>query len=70
DHPAVFQRYWTADASSIRKEVRSGLGLAIARQVALAHRGALTVRSVRGAGAAFVLWLPMAAGSDVASVTE
>jgi signal transduction histidine kinase len=69
DHEAVFQRGWTADDTSIASEGRSGLGLAIARQIASVHRGALTVRSVRGAGAAFVLWLPLEAGSDAAAVT-
>lgn len=70
DHASVFQRYWSDDASSIRSERRSGLGLAIARQVAHAHGGALTVRSVRGAGAAFVLWLPSGPGGDVTAVTD
>jgi len=69
DHASVFQRYWSADDSSIRSERRSGLGLAIARQVAHAHGGALTVRSVSGAGAAFVLWLPTGPGADLAAVT-
>ncbi len=70
DHPSVFQRYWSGDGSSLRSERRSGLGLAIARQVAHAHRGALTVRSVRGAGAAFVLWLPVEADARLESITE
>jgi signal transduction histidine kinase len=70
DHTVIFQRYWSGDGSSLRSERRSGLGLAIARQVAGAHRGALTVRSVRGAGAAFVLWLPLAAGAEVEAITD
>ncbi len=70
DHESVFQRYWTADDTSIRKEGRSGLGLAIARQIAHAHRGALTVRSVRGAGAAFVLWLPLDAAAELSAITD
>lgn len=69
DHEAVFQRHWSGDETSLRSERRSGLGLAIARQIAQAHGGELTVRSVRGAGAAFVLWLPLAAGADRLSVT-
>jgi len=70
DHEAVFQRHWSADGSSLRAEPRSGLGLAIARQVAQAHGGELTLRSVRGAGAAFVLWFPVSAGADRLDVTE
>ena len=46
------------------------MGLAIARQIAKAHGGELTLRSVRGAGAAFVIWLPLAAGADHADITE
>ncbi len=64
DHAAVFQRYWSGDPSSIRQEGRSGLGLAIVRQIVQAHGGLVTVRSVRGAGAAFVLWLPMIPGAN------
>ena len=70
DHEAVFQRYWSGDGSSLRMEQRTGLGLAIARQIAKAHGGELTVRSVRGAGAAFVLWLPIEAGADRSRVTD
>ncbi len=70
DHGSVFQRHWSADGTSLRSERRTGLGLAIARQVAQAHRGALTVRSVRGAGAAFVLWLPIRPGADLAAITD
>jgi hypothetical protein len=64
DHAAVFQRDWSGDRSSLREERRTGLGLAIARQIAQAHGGLLTLRSVRGAGAAFVMWLPLAPGAD------
>ncbi len=70
DHEAVFQRHWSADRTSLRSERRSGLGLAIARQIAQAHGGELTVRSVRGAGAAFVLWLPLSVGANRQTVSE
>jgi signal transduction histidine kinase len=70
DHEAVFQRHWSADGTSLRSERRSGLGLAIARQIAQAHGGELTLRSVRGAGAAFVLWLPLSVGADRLTVSE
>ena len=70
DHEAVFQRGWSADGSSLGDETRNGLGLAIARQIAKAHGGELTLRSVRGAGASFVMWLPVAAGADHSEITE
>lgn len=69
-HEAVFQRHWSDDDTSLRQERRTGLGLAIARQIAQAHGGELTVRSVRGAGAAFVLWFPLAPGADRTAVTS
>lgn len=69
-HESAFQRHWSDDDTSLRSERRSGLGLAIARQTAQAHGGELTVRSVRGAGAAFVLWLPMVAGADRGTITD
>ncbi len=70
DHEAVFQRHWSGDDSSLHSERRSGLGLAIARQIAKAHGGELTLRSVKGAGAAFVLWLPLSPESRTAPVTQ
>ena len=70
NHQAIFQRYWSDDDTSLRSERRSGLGLAIANQVAQAHGGELTVRSVRGAGAAFVMWLPTQPGLERTTVSE
>ncbi len=67
DHEHVFRRFWSEDASSLGGEGRSGLGLAIARQIAEAHGGAVTVASERGAGAEFALWLPL---GPEASATE
>lgn len=69
DHASVFQRHWSGDDTSLRSEGRSGLGLAITRQIVQAHGGALTIRSVRGAGAAFVCWLPLETGALVSDVT-
>jgi signal transduction histidine kinase len=40
-----------------------GLGLYIGRQIAEAHGGALSVRSEPGAGADFVLELPLVASA-------
>lgn len=69
DHEAVFQRYWSGDDSSLGSEGRSGLGLAIARQIAQAHGGELTVRSVRGAGAVFTIWVPLTVEATRTAVT-
>lgn len=68
-HAQVFRRGWSGDGSSLGGESRSGLGLAIARQVAESHGGVVTLRSELGAGAEFVLWLPCDEGADKAVVT-
>jgi two-component system OmpR family sensor kinase len=54
DH--VFDRFWRAP--SVRGMAGSGLGLAITRWVTQAHEGSITVESVVGQGATFVLTLP------------
>ncbi|MDP6288377.1 MAG: sensor histidine kinase, partial [Acidimicrobiales bacterium] len=54
----VFQRFWRGDRASAREVGRSGLGLAIVRQIAEGHGGRATVRSVPGEGATFAVWLP------------
>ena len=58
DVDRVFQRFWRGDRASAREAGRSGLGLAIVRQIAEGHGGRSTVRSVEGEGATFTLWLP------------
>lgn len=54
-------------APAAPKAEGSGLGLAIAQAIARAHGGALTVRSVVGAGTAFTLTLPL--GPTAATTT-
>ena len=58
DLPRVFQRFWKGDRASSREDGRSGLGLAIVRQIAEGHGGQVTVRSELGEGATFTLWFP------------
>jgi two-component system OmpR family sensor kinase/two-component system sensor histidine kinase BaeS len=58
DLPYVFDRFWRGDRARDRSAGHSGLGLAIARQLARAHGGELTVVSRPGAGATFTLTLP------------
>ncbi len=55
---AVFQRFWRGDRASAREVGRSGLGLAIVRQIAEGHGGRVTLRSTLGEGAVFTIWLP------------
>lgn len=57
--PHVFARYYRGQSARTRGVEGTGLGLAIARAVALAHGGTLTAESAPGAGARFVLSLPL-----------
>ena len=53
----VFRRAWRDGAPTAEGEGR-GLGLALVRQIAEAHGGTVSVASVPGQGASFVVWLP------------
>lgn len=53
----VFQRFWRGSPSG-GPEPRSGLGLAIVRQIAEAHGGEVKLVSEVGRGSAFALWIP------------
>jgi signal transduction histidine kinase len=62
----VFDRFWRGPDGTRRRDRGTGLGLAIVRQVVESHGGSVAVHSVQGAGATFVLWLPLraAGGTD------
>jgi signal transduction histidine kinase len=55
-HESVFERFWRTDDGDER---RSGLGLTIVRQIADRHGGVVRLASRPGAGATFVIWLPL-----------
>ncbi|WP_326687886.1 MULTISPECIES: HAMP domain-containing sensor histidine kinase [unclassified Streptomyces] len=57
----IFERFVRLDGARSRDEGGAGLGLAIARDVAVRHGGSLTEEGASGAGARFVLRLPLAA---------
>jgi signal transduction histidine kinase len=57
-HEAIFEPFVQVDASLTRTSGGAGLGLAIARQLATAMAGTLTVRSTLGSGSTFTLTLP------------
>jgi signal transduction histidine kinase len=54
----IFDRFHQVDASASREHGGTGLGLALARELARLHGGNVTVRSRLGAGAAFRVELP------------
>jgi len=53
----IFERYYSKREDGRRS---SGLGLAIARDIVLAHQGEITVKSELGKGAEFMIFLPKA----------
>lgn len=57
-HARVFERGWRGRHGRDRDQ-GSGLGMTIARQLAEAQGGLLTLESEEGVGAVFALWLPL-----------
>ena len=58
DLEQIFDRFYRTDPSRSRATGGSGLGLTIARQLAVAHGGALTAESSLGKGSRFICALP------------
>ncbi|MFH9733046.1 sensor histidine kinase [Streptomyces sp. NPDC017260] len=60
DRERIFERFVRLDAARSRDDGGAGLGLAIARDVAVRHGGTLTVHEAPAGGALFELRLPTA----------
>lgn len=58
DQATLFQPFQQVDSSSNRKYKGTGLGLALARKLALLHGGDITLESELGHGSCFTLFLP------------
>jgi two-component system, OmpR family, sensor kinase len=58
DLPHIFERYYRARHTGPGSKLGAGLGLSIARLIAVAHGGQITVESELGKGTCFHLWLP------------
>ncbi len=62
--PRVFERYYRVEGRASAGPGGMGLGLAIARGIALAHGGSLTADSPPGGGARFTLRIPRASSAS------
>ena len=70
DQALVFRRAWRDGAPTAEGDAQ-GLGLALVRQIAEAHGGTVSVASLPGHGASFVVWLPdRAADAKAVPVAE
>ncbi len=67
EHEQVFKRFYRVDASRARATGGSGLGLAMAREIAIAHRGEIILHSELGQGSTFTVIIPTNLNSLVIS---
>ncbi|MDY5585640.1 MAG: MtrAB system histidine kinase MtrB [Arcanobacterium sp.] len=66
----VFDRFWRADSSRVRKTGGTGLGLTIALEDALIHGGTLEATGELGVGASFLLTVPRIPGTKFVHPVE
>lgn len=55
----VFDRFYQVDSSQTREQEGSGLGMALAKELAELHHGKISVESQQGKGTIFTVWLPL-----------
>ncbi len=58
DLPHVFEKYYQGSSQPTAGEPGTGIGLAVAREMALLHNGYIRVESESGAGSTFTVYLP------------
>jgi two-component system, OmpR family, sensor kinase len=68
DQAKVFERFWRADPSRVRRTGGTGLGLAIVSSLVQAHGGTIELLSEPGRGARFTVRLPLAPPLATATV--
>jgi two-component system, sensor histidine kinase ChiS len=55
----IFDRFYQVDGSATRQHEGTGIGLALARELVILHHGTLSVKSMEGEGAEFLITLPV-----------
>ena len=60
DESHVFDKFFQVESGSSRQYGGTGLGLALARAIVVAHGGSIHVRSTPGLGSIFTIYLPSA----------
>jgi two-component system phosphate regulon sensor histidine kinase PhoR len=57
--PRLTERFYRVDVVDSRAQGGTGLGLALVKHILNRHRGRLTIESIPGAGATFIVHLPV-----------
>jgi two-component system phosphate regulon sensor histidine kinase PhoR len=57
--PRLTERFYRVDIGESRAQGGTGLGLALVKHILNRHRGRLTIESAPGAGACFIVRLPL-----------
>jgi two-component system phosphate regulon sensor histidine kinase PhoR len=60
--PRLTERFYRVDIGESRAQGGTGLGLALVKHILARHRGRLAIESTPGAGACFMVRLPLRAG--------
>src|SRR5215472_6283956 len=63
ERKAIFRKFVRGSAAAAANVKGSGVGLAMVRDIVIAHRGQITVSSAPGAGSTFTMLLPMGSRS-------
>ena len=66
DQEQIFSRFYQVSSERQHSHTGLGLGLFIVREIIRAHGGTIEVRSVEGAGAVFVIRLPLLPETEAA----